>query len=65
MSEKSIGVEIDGKETLIPTIVPTLTDNEIRFLKSGGDVLKNDAIIRKAVDHAVGRIEQGLSPFKD
>lgn len=66
-TEKSIGVEIDGKEELIPSIVPTLDKNEIDFILKGGDILdkKNpisNKIIQKAVDFAYERKSKNL-PF--
>jgi len=69
-TELSIGIEIDGKETLIPTIVPTLTDEERQFLLKGGNVLdkKNpmaNAIVDKAVAHAKERISTGKTPFAE
>ena len=63
MTELSIGVNINGKETLIPTIVPTLTKSEVSFLAKGNEPTK--AIMDKAVKFAQDRISQGLSPFKD
>lgn len=69
MTEISIGVGLNGKETNIPLIVPTLTKQEMDYL------LKNDpksktfmnkmppSIIDKAVDHAVMRMKEGKSPF--
>ena len=63
MTEKSIGVNINGKETLIPSIVPTLSKDEIEYLKT--NKMPNEQIIKKAVDHANNRINNGLSPFKD
>ncbi len=63
MTEMSVGVEIDGKETLIPSIVPTLTEDEIKYLAEGGSPLTNDAIMDKAVAHARKRIAEGKSPF--
>ena len=62
-TEISIGVEFDGKETLIPTLVPTLTKKEIDYLLAGGEV--TDAIMDKAVAHAKERMSKGLSPFKE
>ena len=71
MTEVSIGVGLNGKETQVPLIVPTLTKQEFDYL------LKNDpkaktfmskmppTIIDKAVEHAVGRMKQGKSPFAD
>jgi hypothetical protein len=63
-TEISIGVPIDGKETEIPTLVPTLTRGEVTLLlvmKEGGKV--PDSIVRKAVDYAKQRIKAGKSPF--
>lgn len=62
-TEISIGVPIDGKETEIPLLVPTLTQPEIDSLLNGEQ--PNEAMLRKAVEHARKRINQGLSPFKE
>jgi len=66
MTEYSIGVDMDGKETLIPTIVPTLTKDEIGILQNmqKGQKLPQ-SIIDKAVQHARERMKTGKSPFKD
>lgn len=65
-SEISIGVNIDGKNVEIPTLVPTLTPQEKQWL------LTNDisdpkklpkAIVDKAVAFARQRIAAGQSPF--
>ena len=61
MTEYSIGVNIGGKEIEIPTLVPTLTPQELNSILTGGKI--SDEIVRKAVDHARGRMQQGLSPF--
>jgi len=69
MTELSIGVGINGKETEIPLIVPTLTKKEIEYLKNADIESKNffdkmpKGLIKKAYDHAVTRIKQGQSPF--
>jgi hypothetical protein len=66
MTELSIGVEIDGKETLIPSIVPTLTSEEIQILRTmkGGEGNKlPQSIIEKAVQHARERMQAGKNPF--
>jgi hypothetical protein len=65
-TEYSIGVEIDGKETEIPTLVPTLTKEEIALMVN--DIIPNkkkipDAIVQKAIAHAKKRIKAGKSPF--
>ena len=61
MTELGTGVNFDGRETEIPTLVPTLTKQELQSLLQGND--PTDAIIQKAVDHAKMRLNQGLSPF--
>ena len=62
-TELSIGVNIGGKETLIPSLVPGLTKQEIDYLLNDGK--PNKSIIDKAANHAIKRMQQGLSPFKD
>ena len=67
-TEFSIGVDFDGKETQIPTIVPTLNRKEIDLLIN--DIIPNNKeipefIIKKAISHAKKRISDGLSPFKE
>jgi len=66
-SEISVGVEIDGKELLIPTLVPTLSPDEVKFLldmELDGNVKKiPESIMQKAVDHALQRMDRGQSPF--
>jgi hypothetical protein len=61
MTENSIGVDFGRGEMEIPTIVPTLTQDEIQYLSSGGE--PTDAIVDKAVAHAKQRVDKGLSPF--
>lgn len=60
-SELSVGVEIDGKETEIPLLVPTLTRAEI------DQVLSIEKPPRAALDKAVAfareRISAGKDPF--
>ena len=67
-TEYSIGVKIDGKETEIPSLVPTLTQAELELMLT--DIIPNKktpptSIIQKAVDHAKKRMRQGLSPFAE
>ncbi len=60
-SELSMGVNIDGKERLIPSLVPSLSKEEIdRLLGNGGFTPE---IVQKAVDHARRRMAVGISPF--
>ena len=64
MTEYSIGINIGGKETLVPSLVPTLSKAEIEFLRTKEDAVPiPEAIQRKAADHAKKMIEQGKSPF--
>lgn len=62
-TEISVGVNIDGREVEIPTMVPTLDQNDLDFLRRGGDPRQNQMIMNKAVEHARQRMKQGLSPF--
>ena len=67
MTEVSIGTEINGKEMEIPTMVPTLTKDEVKTLSSmkleGNARSIPESIIMKAKEHARMRLEQGKSPF--
>jgi hypothetical protein len=65
-TEYSVGVEIDGKEFDLPTLVPTLTQAEVGMMTN--DIIPNnkpvpEPIMQKAVDHAKMRIKAGKSPF--
>lgn len=70
-TEISIGVGINGKETDIPLMVPTLDKKELNYLLSvdpgRADFFDKmpQSIIEKAVSHAEMRINQGKSPFKE
>ena len=66
-SEISVGVPINGQETQIPTMVPTLNQAELDYLMNhpvgpNAPPLPR-SIIHKAVAHARSRIAAGLSPF--
>ena len=61
-TELSIGVDFDGKEVLIPSLVPTLNKAEVEELLSTDGVPPKD-IQRKAAKYAKERISQGKSPF--
>lgn len=69
-SELSIGVEINGKETEIPTLVPTLNQDEISYLlatpadKIGtADPARFGQIQSKAEAFAKQRLAAGKDPF--
>ncbi|AZY52832.1 hypothetical protein [Bordetella avium] len=66
MTEYTVGVEIDGKEMDIPTLVPTLTKDEINTLLTikEGEPIPDD-IVQKAVDHAKQRLAEGKGVFAD
>ena len=67
MTEVSIGTEINGKKMEIPTMVPTLTKDEVKALSSmkleGNAKNIPESIIMKAKEHARMRLEQGKNPF--
>ena len=60
-TELSIGIDFDGREQEIPSLVPTLTPEEIKHLTGGGAPTKE--IIDKSVAHARMRMSEGKSPF--
>ena len=67
-AEYSVGVNMDGQEVEVPTLVPTLTPEETNLMVT--DVIPGrkqvpEPIMRKAIEHARGRIGQGLSPFAE
>ena len=66
-SELSIGVPIDGKETEIPTMVPSLTKGELNYLlttpTSKQLATMPDSIKQKAIVHARLMQSQNKSPF--
>ena len=69
-TEISVGTNINGKETEVPLMVPTLTSKELKYLLEtpveSKSFMKNmpETIIQKAVEHANMRIKMGKSPFK-
>jgi hypothetical protein len=74
ITELSIGLPIrqkDGSyiEMDVPTMVPTLTRQELDFLRANSENLPRpgnpvmDSIARKAAEHAEQRISEGHSPF--
>lgn len=65
-SEISIGVEVNGKEMEVPTMVPTLSQKELDYLMTnpvGKGHPMPPAIVQKATDYARQRIVEGKSPF--
>lgn len=70
-TEISVGVPINGKETDIPLLVPTLDANEVRTILAldpgAPDFFKKlpASVMQKAVAHATMRMAAGKSPFND
>jgi len=66
-TELSVGMLINGKEMDIPTLVPGLSADEVRWLLKTPtkDVAKTlpDSIRQKAMTHALRQISQKESPF--
>jgi hypothetical protein len=67
-TEYSVGVNMDGQEVEVPTLIPTLTPEETNLMVT--DVIPGrkqvpESVMRKAIEHARGRIGQGLSPFAE
>jgi hypothetical protein len=60
-TELSVSYNIDGKEILMPSLVPTLSDKEVKHLLDNKAPTK--AIEKKIIDHAMKRIDAGQSPF--
>lgn len=65
-SELSMGTtDVTGKELDIPTLVPTLTKDEVKsLLASDGDKIP-DSIAAKAISHARQRLAQKRPVFAD
>jgi len=63
VTEMSIGVIIEGKETEVPAMVPTLTKKQIKQVMSGDPKKITEDIQKKAREHALERIKKGESPF--
>jgi hypothetical protein len=64
-TELSVGVNIDGKEKLLPLLVPTLKKEEVNFLLNFDGPMEDipDGIMNKAVDHAMKREAEGKRPI--
>lgn len=67
-TEYTVGVEIGGKQIDIPTLVPTLTREEVEQVLRAADDPTNkiqipDSVIDKAIDFAQRRLSAGQSVF--
>jgi hypothetical protein len=60
-----VGVNIGGKEMDVPTLVPTLTPDEVKQVLEAArtNTFPPNSIIEKAAAHAKGRLAAGKSPF--
>jgi hypothetical protein len=64
MTEYSVGVEINGKEMDIPTLVPTLSNDEVQqILRMKETDRIPDSIVEKARAHAEKRLSEGKPVF--
>jgi hypothetical protein len=62
-TELSAEVDMDDGKLFFPLLVPTLDRKEIDHLLAGEK--PTDGIYEKAIQHALGRIKSGKSPFAD
>ena len=60
-SEQSLGFEVNGREVQMPSIVPTMTHQELQDAVAGNPI--TDTVARKAFDHGLSRLKLGKSPF--
>jgi len=63
-------VNLYGKEMEIPSMVPGLSRGQVERLVSGkfsprSNNPEDEAIKRRAISHAIKRLNQGKSPFKN
>lgn len=61
MTEQTFDIEMDGQKYFMPLIVPTLTPEELDWLRQGKE--PTDQMFDKAVQHGIQLIKQGKSPF--
>ena len=66
-TSQSQSVLVDGKQIDFPTLVPTLTKEEIEEMRKVMAAGKNapNPVMQKAVDHALKRLAEGKSVFAD
>ena len=63
-TELSVGMEIDGKETLMPLLTPNLSRKEIDTVLNSKNVRDlPESLLDKVADHARSRIKSGKSTF--
>lgn len=60
-TEISVGMDINGRPMEVPSMVPTLDPSEMHSLLRGER--PSEEVYRKALAHALKRIDSGMSPF--
>lgn len=63
MTEQTIDIDLDGKRTYMPLLVPGHSAEEMELLRGGGKPTK--PMVDRAVEHGLRRMRQGLSPYVD
>ena len=63
ITELSTSFNFDGQDVLVPLITPNLSRQDIEHLVMGGE--PTEEILDKAANHAISRLQKGLSPFRD
>lgn len=66
-STQSGAIKVDGKQIDFPTLVPSLSKDEVFLMQN--EIIPNkkpipEAIMQKAIEHAKMRLAKKLSPFK-
>lgn len=66
-STQSGAVKVNGKQVDFPTLVPTLSKDEVLLMQN--NIIPNkkpipEQIMQKAIEHAKMRLANKLSPFK-
>jgi len=66
-STQSGAIKVDGKQIDFPTLVPSLSKEEVLLMQN--EIIPNkkpipEAIMQKAIEHAKMRLAKKLSPFK-
>jgi hypothetical protein len=66
-STQSDAIKVNGKRIDFPSLVPTLSKDELVLMQN--DIIPNkkpipESIMQKAIQHAKMRLDKKLSPFK-
>lgn len=63
MTEQTAEMDVNGERIAFPLIHPGSTKEEIDMMAKGGRLPRES--VKRALDHALERKKQGLSPYKD